>query len=560
MKKRYFVAKISFMTMALLLLLSNTAVSQKQCTGSWEGTFMGDFRTILKLNISEENSYTGKIVMFSGSSIIQDDEISKIAINDTRLSFLIEAKESEFKGTFNEDFSELSGHFIFPDGSEHAIALCKKKDEEQSKTTSLQSYINLKEKRCSVEELRSDLIVLMEKLKEFHPQLYSYTCENSLNAALNNTFNELYSEQNLETYFSLIAPLIDMVKCSHTGIRLPAEYQQLAHEYGNYIPVKLVFRNNKAYYIFNYNSSEDEILEGSEVLSINNVPITEITRQLLSFIPAEGNCLTTKYCELNQNFPSYYYLLDNSETYDIEFLSAASKKIVTFQACNYNEADEVQDETGLPVEFFLDSKNEVGIMKVSSFAIRDIGGYIQLMDSLFQSLEESCTPNLVVDLRDNKGGHPIFAAQLFSYLTDKEFTYFQRNPDAEDFEPLYNMMQPSHNGYNGNLYVLINGACLSTTGHLISLLKYHTNALFVGEEPGSSFYCNDFSIQISLPNTGIEVNIPRTTFKTAVSGFVKGESFPVDYYIENTITDLINGNDRYVEFIYDLVEHQNTHP
>ncbi|MEN8229740.1 MAG: hypothetical protein ABFS38_16380 [Bacteroidota bacterium] len=133
MKMSYVVSKISFLTIAVLVLLSNTALSQKQCTGNWEGKFMGDFRTLLKFDTSEENHYTGKIVMFSGTSIIQDDEISKVTLNDTRLSFRIEAKETDFKGDFSKDFSELSGHFIFPDGSEHPIALVKKKMKNHRK-------------------------------------------------------------------------------------------------------------------------------------------------------------------------------------------------------------------------------------------------------------------------------------------------------------------------------------------------------------------------------------------------------------------------------------------
>jgi hypothetical protein len=168
-------------------------------------------------------------------------------------------------------------------------------------------------------------------------------------------------------------------------------------------------------------------------------------------------------------------------------------------------------------------------------------------------MNTSGTPNLVLDLRDNRGGHPIFAAQLFSYLTDSDFTYFQRNPEIEEFEPLYNPMQPNKNHYKGSIFVLVNGSCLSTTGHLISLLKFHTKALFIGEEPGSSFSCNDLSIQYQLPNTGMEVNIPHTTFVTAVSGFEEGKPFPVDCEMNISIGDLLNGNDSYTSFVDKLI-------
>ena len=122
-----------------------------------------------------------------------------------------------------------------------------------------------------------------------------------------------------------------------------------------------------------------------------------------------------------------------------------------------------------------------------------------------------------------------------------------------DFEALYNSMQPNQNHYDGNLYVLVNGACLSTTGHLISLLKYHTHALFIGEEPGSSFLCNDFSTQLTLPNTGIEVNIPRTTFVTAVSGKDETLPFPVDYKVDISVQDVLNNKDSYLLYIQALL-------
>ena len=178
-----------------------------------------------------------------------------------------------------------------------------------------------------------------------------------------------------------------------------------------------------------------------------------------------------------------------------------------------------------PYSFHLNTSPEIGVLAVSSFGIRNMEKYFAFLDSTFRIMED--VPNLLLDLRDNHGGHPIFAAQLFSYLTNNDFTYFQRNPDVEDFEPLYNTMEPNQLHYKGNIYALVNGSCLSTTGHLISLLQYHTEAIFVGEQPGSTFRCNDFSIQLQLPNTGMELNIPRTTFMTAVEGYSENKPFQI---------------------------------
>ena len=246
----------------------------------------------------------------------------------------------------------------------------------------------------------------------------------------------------------------------------------------------------------------------------------------------------------------------------LEFISSGIKERADFAACNYSEVKPEKDvnEHGLPIKYLTDKENDVGVFNISSFGIRDMDGYMHLLEKVFQEYQANSISNLVLDLRDNAGGHPIFAAQLLSYLTNGEFTYFKRNPDIQDFEPLYHPMQASPYSFKGNLFVLINGGCLSTTGHLISLIKYHTDAIFIGEEPGSSFYCNDFSMQIALPNTGIEVNIPRTTFGSAVTGFKKGEAFMVDYNVNKTVSDIILGTDSYLLTAYDLIREGKTSP
>jgi hypothetical protein len=119
---------ISIFIVWALITLSFTSVplkSQNSYTGSWEGMFMSDYRTVIQLDYSDEKGYSGKILMYDGTLQIQDDQIFKIQVKENRLTFYIQAKETHYEGTFNEDITELSGIFIFPDGSEHALTAKK---------------------------------------------------------------------------------------------------------------------------------------------------------------------------------------------------------------------------------------------------------------------------------------------------------------------------------------------------------------------------------------------------------------------------------------------------
>ncbi len=556
------VRKIGFLAFAVLFIMNSAAESQQLYAGHWEGKFMGDFKTIIQIEAADENNYSGKIQMFSGGSMVQDDELSKITISESRLTFYIQAKQSEFDGDFNEDLSELTGHFIFPDQSRHPITLNKVQVDDQNNRTSQDLYLDNREDLFPAGKLISDVNYLMKSLIENHPQLYQYTAEEFFKKEWERTLMQLNQDLALEDYFKLVAPLVEKVQCSHTGIRMPAHYQQAVNQYGSFLPLELVCKEHKAYFISSISGRISTISPGSEILSINDVPVSKIIDQMLRMVPAEGGCITTKYNEINQNFHSYFYLFDHSEAFKVEFIADGSMGSINFSACNHNQVKSRNnmEEQGLPVEFLTDQENDVSVVSVSSFGIRDMDGYMQQLEQLFLELQANKISNLVIDLRNNSGGHPIFAAQLLSYLTNSEFTYFKRNPDIQDFEPLYHPMQASPNSFKGNLYVLVNGGCLSTTGHLISLLKYHTDAIFIGEEPGSSFYCNDFSMQVTLPNTGIEVNIPRTTFETAVTGFQIGEPFNVDHYVNNTVSDIIGGTDSYLSRVYQLIDEKRIIP
>jgi len=86
---------------------------------------MEEYKTVITLKSDGADSYTGNIKMYADGDMIQDDALSVIVLADKQMTFYIQAKETHFKGEFNEAVSELSGEFTFPDKSLHPISLKK---------------------------------------------------------------------------------------------------------------------------------------------------------------------------------------------------------------------------------------------------------------------------------------------------------------------------------------------------------------------------------------------------------------------------------------------------
>jgi len=290
--------------------------------------------------------------------------------------------------------------------------------------SSTESFEQLRNKKYSTTELKEDFNFLVAKLKELHPQLYTFTSAEQFKSLVDEIEKSINRELSINEYFNLISPLVESVKCSHTGIRLPLNYLEEIKTHDNFLPLKLMFDGSRAFCLKNYDNSDTLINPGDEILNINGKSIQDVTEILYRFIPSEGDNMTTKNYQLNQNFNSYYNLIDNSDRFEIEYVNAVAKMKSTLKACKFVAFEEQNKgvPNAMPVEFYSNKQNNIGILTIKSFMIGDINSYIQKMDNIFETLQIENTKQLVIDLRGNHGGHPIFAAQLLSYLTNEDFT------------------------------------------------------------------------------------------------------------------------------------------
>ena len=531
--------------LALNILYATSAFCQINPIGIWDGNFMDNFRISLVIN----SDTSGTIKTFSFDEVIQNDVIKILTLNNEVCSFEIPVKRTIFNGKFIDDGEIIDGKFIFPDGSVHQFTGGKVKNAIPD-----QENLSFTLNQISQKQQYDDLLYLFEKIKTYHPQLYNYISKDNLDVLFAETIKSLESVDDVVSFYYKIAPIIDAIKCSHTGIRLPFNILQWFEKYGNPIPIELAFISNNAYVLKNCCDSSINFEPGSEVLKINNIDITEIISDLQPSIPSEGKNTTTKNNYLNRNFNSLFLTKYNAEEYKVTLKQNGVVQTCTLYPCDSVRKINNKDQS-TPVHY--SKKNDYGLLVVNSFAYPDINEYISILDGIFKSINDDHIQNLILDLRNNAGGHPIFATQLLSYLTDSSFIYFKRNPDVVEFEPLCYEIYSCNFKFNGNIYVWVNGGCLSTTGHLISLMNYYSKAVFIGEQPGSTYSCNDFSLQFVLPNSKIELNVPRTTFETAVSE-LNDVSFHLDHNIDITIYDLLNENDVYLEYTLSLIDQNST--
>jgi len=291
----------------------------------------------------------------------------------------------------------------------------------------------------------------------------------------------------------------------------------------------------------------------------------------------DGNNLTYPGWILNNYFREYYsFSFGHAARYEIGFKmnDHADSVIVnglTKDSINYYRKQHYPDkiftkQSGDGIKLQFGTNNQYALLTIRDFhneVLKDEykQDFTKTIRDCFNKIIDSKTKNLVLDLRNNQGGDIGNGVALLSYLLDKPFAVLEgyacmsRKVGLKKCGgPALGMHQPKENRFRGNLYVLINGGSFSNSGIVSSCLKTNKRAIFIGEETGGNpFVINGDSKDITLPHTGIHVDIPTKQYIIRDKDSNNGRGIIPDHIINHDITDVLRDIDADLEYTIALI-------
>jgi C-terminal processing protease CtpA/Prc len=447
----------------------------------------------------------------------------------------------------------------------------------------------------SVAELREDLAILRSAVEEGHPGVYRYSSKAVMDAHFERIASTIAESMTELDFLRVVGTALATINDGHTRTRGTEAFSQYLEEQPIRLPFKLVFLDGHAYLHRNYSELADDLL-GAEVLSINGRPMGMIVEDLFTLLPSDGRVETSKYRALEgtSNFgPLFSTMYGWTTEFELELsLGDGSTRTVEVSGLTSGTVTErfgerYADVPVNPPPIELEYRGEVPILTIRTFgggaysqAGIDYGGFLR---DAFEGFAERGVQDLIIDVRNNGGGSDEYGRMLFAYFAEGEFDYyaalelndyrfdFQRYTDRPNLEfpeerrrpndrgmydvlghPNLGPQQPLEPGYRGRVWVLQNGVSFSATGEFTSVLHYnYSDALFVGEESGAGYYGNvsGASVRLTLPNTGVRVNLPLMKYSSAVEGYTPLDRGLIpDIEVEPSIEDVLAGRDTVLEY------------
>jgi hypothetical protein len=387
-------------------------------------------------------------------------------------------------------------------------------------------------KMLSSEDMRADLDELFRQIEKYHPDPYMKRSKENVDRDRQALYQELGQPMTSVDFYRKIALLIDSLGDDHTVVFPSNNTFQQIDSYEMVFPLEVEFDGVKAYIIKNYTGNPDIPL-GAELLTINGTPLSTIQSNL---IVDPGFNFTYKLWLLNGSSHEYQIaLLPPGETTPDNF---------TVPGRTYEEIykQEPTSETREEVTYRTLPNEKIGILTLNDFM-----SIYEPVKQAFSQIQKDGVQDLIIDIRENGGGHMESLDLFMNYLTDQSYQKCHKCAFIHPWEDVSNR-------YHGKIYLLIGPDTYSAAVLLANILQDHKLATLIGEETAeTSSFCAYVMIGGEpLPRTGLKYMVSSQCY-IRPNGTVDGRGVIPDMIVETTINDRITGSDPVLDYTLKMI-------
>jgi len=423
----------------------------------------------------------------------------------------------------------------------------------------------------SQKKMRKDLAVFKEIREKVNSGLYKYRTKNQIDSLYNWANNQIDKSSTYRDFYNIISQLTDFEGSLHNNTFIPDKIlQNLRKEESGYFPLPIKWIDEK--WVVNFKNGEIPL--GAEVISVNDILISDLISELGKYYTTDGTNFSGKRIGIRTNFARYFRLKyglqdnfkviykkhnDNEEivmksvSYAEYYSNFRKRHSLLFDGIYYTNLKGNQKYS------FEQIDSLSGILKVHSFGMgnetsEEHKKYAKFLDSVFTQIDKSNLKKLIVDIRQNGGGENPNDLITYSYLTKRKFQenkqawisfekiplikYYnigipkfirplvvgKYNRDLQEIFPLekngkyyqdensddHKIRLPNEKAFNRKIYLLVSPAVASAGSLFASMVAGNENTTVIGEETMGGYYGHN-------GHTPLEYKLPKSKIVTQFS-------------------------------------------
>ncbi len=446
-------------------------------------------------------------------------------------------------------------------------------------------------------ELKADLAVLRRAYEELHPGLYRYNTRRQMDrhfAELDKAFGR---DLTLREAYLELSKFLAKVKCGHTYANFynqPKSVVEAVFKGQDRVPFYFRWVNGSMIVTRNYSSS-DALKPGAEVVEIDGIPARRILKTLMTIARSDGSNDAKRVAYLEVSgvdrweafdifLPLFFPQIGSELKLRVRQKPKAKPVSITVSALTDDERPasiKGRDKAAETLEniFTLEyPQPQTAVLRMPTWALYNSKwNWRKWVDDTFDELIGKDIRTLVIDIRQNEGGHAIISRVAGSEIAIRQVQrlvrYRQVPTDLKpyldtwdrsfdnwgaaavgstegfyrltryDNDPRGTIIKPKGRRFHGKVFILIGAVNSSATFQFAQAVKLNKLGTLVGQPTGGNqrginggaFYF------LRLPNSKLEADLPL------IGQFSRSEApnagIVPDVYVRPSRSDIATGLD-----------------
>lgn len=375
--------------------------------------------------------------------------------------------------------------------------------------------------------LHRDLDSLVAYLERDMPQPYRYHDSLVFQERLAQTKQRLQGTVSSLEWFAALHYLLAGVGEGHLQIGQAQDPPYAGFLQGTFksFPLTVRYFQGRLYVWANY-SNHSHWQRGDELYTINGYTIDQLKHRFYQHTLADASIESSRDQIWQKEFAARYfwwveqpeqfvitYRPKDSTALQVDTLDALTMQSMAVWAQKRQQIP--QKPLGLEALYTLQFNGSTAILQLKNFELHRWQAYDLEPEgfyaAIFQRLRRENVQQLILDLRDNKGGERSFVDAFLSYLPLRgPKTTYQTCYRHGEAPQHYRLPKRSPQYFRGKLCVLINGATYSSASLVAQYAQAYGGATLMGTETGSrrAGFLGGTVSKRQLPHSGTVVTIP----------------------------------------------------
>jgi len=452
------------------------------------------------------------------------------------------------------------------------------------------SYINYKKNQNALmcpEAMVRDLNYLHETILKTHPTPFDYCSKEDFDGAYNLALTSVKSPKTVFEFAQIVASFVKVIRDSHTSFN-PRDLLFLSGKKRKLLPF-YVMKFNERYYLSRVYTNEIPV--GSELLFIGDMSADSLYSLTRTFCPNEAMTEASKKEIIPKMMGNVFNAQNHAADETLRFIyvdnngDTIRKELAYIKLKQFDKKGKWYPSKEIEFEFIKD----VGYLRIFSFETKNEKRFKKEINRFFEKVKENSCTEVVIDVRENRGGYVLLLEHLLSYISvenksyDLIYTYkrsdldrfetlsrikkmdfvkkakrvyprgmiskeydFYKSPKGSVSSILYekSLINSNKSNYSGKCTLFMNGLSMSASVLLASWFEETNRGELVGSPCfGTLSGTNGNPATIFLKHSGLPVSI--STLKLTPNAYQKteGKDLSVDKWISLSLVDLKEGRD-----------------